>query len=46
MKLRDSKLKEINGGGYGVWAAIGGAIAFIISAIEGFINPIKCRIWY
>ncbi len=42
MYLTDEKLMQVTGGGYGLWAAIGGIITFIISIAEGFINPIKC----
>lgn len=42
MNLTDNQLKQVTGGGYGIWAAIGGVIAFLISIAEGFINPIKC----
>ena len=40
MYLTNNELMRVNGGGYGLWAAIGGFITFLISAIEGFINPI------
>ncbi len=43
MELSNQKLMKITGGGYGIWAFIGGALAFLISAVEGFINPTKCR---
>ena len=33
---------QVSGGGYGLWAALGGVITFLISAIEGFLNPIEC----
>ena len=42
MELNKNELLNIIGGGYGVWAVIGGFIAFLISTVEGFINPIKC----
>lgn len=43
MKLANKELMQIKGGGYGLWALFGGLITFIISAIEGFINPIECN---
>lgn len=42
MYLENNELMQVKGGGYGIWATIGGFITFLISAIEGFINPIKC----
>ena len=43
MKLNIQLLMNVEGGGYGLWAALGGLITFIISAIEGFINPMECN---
>ena len=45
MKLNNQELMNVEGGGYGLWAALGGLITFIISAIEGFINPMECNEW-
>lgn len=42
MTLSNEKLMQVNGGGYGLLAALGGIVTFIISAIEGFLNPIEC----
>ncbi len=43
MYLNNKELIKITGGGYGLWAILGGVITFIISAIEGFLNPIECN---
>lgn len=43
MLLNDNELIKISGGGYGLWAILGGIVTFLISAIEGFINPIECN---
>ena len=45
MNLSSNELKQITGGGYGIWAILGGLITFLISAVEGFINPIACGKW-
>ena len=42
MELKDNELLSIKGGGYGVVAGIGAAIAFLISVLNGFVNPSKC----
>lgn len=42
MNLSNRELMQVSGGGYGLWAALGGVITFLISAIEGFLNPIEC----
>ncbi len=42
MKLNKNELMAISGGGYGLIAGIGAAIAFFISMVDGFLNPIKC----
>lgn len=44
-KLNNEKLKDINGGGISIGAALGiGALAvFIIGVIDGFVNPEKCK---
>ena len=42
MYLTKEELMQVNGGGYGIWAILGGLVTFLISAIEGFINPIEC----
>lgn len=43
MPLNNTELMKISGGGYGLWAVLGGIVTFLISAIEGFINPIECN---
>lgn len=45
MKLNDRELLLINGGGYGLAASIGAAIAFLISVVDGFLNPVRCLRW-
>ena len=45
MNLTNHELKQITGDGYGIWAVLGGLLAFLISAVEGFINPIECGKW-
>ncbi len=43
MLLSDKKLMQVTGGGYGIWAGIAGIITFIISVVDGFINPVECN---
>ncbi len=43
MELSNQDLMRVKGGGYGVWAILGGIFTFLISAIEGFLNPIECN---
>lgn len=42
--LNEKQQLEVSGGGvnFSVIGAIGAAIAFLISAIDGFLNPTKC----
>lgn len=43
--LNEKELKEINGGGLGVWSIAGiiaGAI-FIIGLLDGIARPLKCN---
>ena len=42
MNLTNQELMQVNAGGYGLWGVLGGILAFIIGAVEGFINPIEC----
>ncbi len=43
MKLNENELMAIaGGGGYGIIAGIGAAVAFLISVVDGFLNPIRC----
>lgn len=44
MSLTNQELMQVTGGGAGIWAIVGGTIAFLISVFEGFINPSKCKI--
>ena len=43
MRLSEKEMMQVSGGGYGIWAAIGGAITFLISIVEGFLNPSECN---
>ena len=43
MYLNEKQLMQVSGGGYGLWAAIAGVIAFIIGIADGFLNPVKCN---
>lgn len=42
MKLSKEELVSLSGGGFSLAASVGAAIAFLISMIDGFLNPIKC----
>lgn len=42
-KLNNNELKQINGGGAGVYVAIGGIIIFIIGVIDGYVRPLACN---
>lgn len=44
--LNESELKNINAGAikWGIVAAIGGIVTFIMGVLDGFTNPTKCRI--
>ncbi len=42
MYLTEKELKQVTGGEYGIWAAIGGVVAFLIGLFDGFLNPTKC----
>ena len=46
MKLNKYELLKVSGGGssFGIVAAIGGAIAFLISVVDGFVNPKRCNL--
>lgn len=41
--LKDTELKQINGGGVGTWLFIGGAIVFLIGVIDGYVRPLACN---
>ena len=44
MIMSDDETKLIlGGGGFGVFAGISAAIAFLISVAEGFLNPRRCN---
>ncbi|MBR3199168.1 MAG: hypothetical protein IKG27_04050 [Bacilli bacterium] len=42
MKLDEKELMNLSGGGFGLATSIGAAIAFLISMIDGFLNPVRC----
>ena len=42
MKLGQKELISLSGGGFSLAASIGAAIAFLISMVDGFLNPIRC----
>ena len=46
MVLNEEELRRISGGGVNVSlvASVGAAIAFLISIVDGFLNPNKCII--
>ncbi len=46
MNLNTQELMQVSGGGYGIWGILAGLITFIISAVEGFINPLECNKWF
>lgn len=43
--LNEQELKQINAGAikWGLFAAIGGIITFVIGVLDGITNPTKCR---
>lgn len=43
MKISNEELRAISGGGFGFWAGIGAFISFVISIVDGFINPKACE---
>lgn len=43
MKLTTNELKNIKGGGAGVYVLVGGIIVFIIGVIDGYVRPLKCN---
>ena len=43
IELNSRELKEINGGGVGVWLLIGGGIVFLIGVIDGYVRPLTCN---
>lgn len=45
MIIDDNEAKLIfGGGGFGIFAGISAAIAFLISLVEGYLNPGRCNI--
>ena len=43
MRLNDQEMLNVNGGGIGLWSAIGGLIVLVVGIIDGYINPKKCN---
>lgn len=43
MKLENSELKNIQGGGIGIGLLIGAGIVFLIGVIDGYVRPLKCN---
>lgn len=42
--LTKTELLNVTGGdGFSIGAIVGGAVAFIIGALDGFFRPLKCR---
>lgn len=41
--LNELELKNISGGGFGIFIAIAGFITFAIGVIDGYIRPLKCN---
>lgn len=44
-EMNQNELKQINGGGinFGIWAAIGAGITFLIGLVDGYIRPMACN---
>lgn len=42
-ELNEKELKQISGGGIGLWLAIAAGVVFIIGVIDGYVRPLKCR---
>jgi len=41
--MNDTELKEVVGGAsWGIWAAIGGVVSFVLGFFEGLANPVRC----
>ena len=41
-KINNNELKNINGGGFGLWA-LGAGIVFLIGVVDGYTRPLKCN---
>lgn len=43
MEVSENEMRLIYGGnGFGIFAGVSAAIAFLISVVEGFLNPRGC----
>jgi len=42
-KLKETELKNIQGGGLGVGLLITAGIIFAIAVLDGYIRPLKCN---
>ena len=41
--LELTELKNVSGGALGTSLIIGGIIVFLISVLDGYVRPIRCR---
>lgn len=41
--MNREELCGIRGGGYAWYMVLGGAIAFLIGVIDGYLRPLKCN---
>ena len=41
-KINKKELKNINGGGFGLWV-LGASIVFLIGVVDGYTRPLKCN---
>ena len=41
--LELTELKNVSGGSLGAYFIIGGIIVFLISVLDGYVRPIRCR---
>ncbi len=41
--LELTELKNLSGGAIGAYLVIGGIVVFIISVIDGYVRPLRCR---
>lgn len=42
-EINEKELKQINGGGVGVFFIGGAIIVFLIGVIDGIVRPLACR---
>ena len=41
-KINKNELKNINGGGFGLWV-FGACVVFLIGVVDGYTRPLKCN---